>query len=75
MGPKRDPRTHAQKAVIGWNHTWTEEKDMLGDKIWLWAERVDNVTYRCRWCNKVCVCGSILWATICGRLVQNKSKP
>ena len=33
------------------------------DKFGVWAERVDNVTYRCRWCNKVRV-WLLWWATM-----------
>jgi hypothetical protein len=55
MGPKVDPRSQIKKARIGWVASWMGEQDEQGDRVGDWALRVNNSTFKCRWCNKVAI--------------------
>ena len=47
-----DRRPQSEKAVISWNGAWMAEKDILGDSVGEWAEKVDFNTGKCIWCQK-----------------------
>ena len=51
-GSRPDPRTYDQKAHIKWNVEWLGEKDVQGDEMREWAEKLDHQTARCTWCSK-----------------------
>jgi hypothetical protein len=53
MAPKRDPRSQNVKARIFWHLGWMGERDSQGDKLGEWAEPVDSITFKCKWCGKV----------------------
>jgi hypothetical protein len=37
--------------MVVWNHEWLAVHDINGDKIGDWAEMIDNVKVKCKWCS------------------------
>ena len=56
MAPKKDSWPQFIKAKIGLCPAWMGEKDAQGDLVGDWAKQVDYQTFKCRWCQKVCIC-------------------
>ena len=55
MSVRRDSRPQSVKAKISWNIAWMGVRDAQGDYLGDWAIREDFQTYKCRWCQKVCI--------------------
>ena len=51
-GGRRDHRLQSEKAIISFSEAWMAERDINGDIVGKWAEKVDFKSGKCIWCRK-----------------------